>query len=79
MRYKFQINDENFERWCGQGSSASERRILLTKWVGQAWNDMQQYKNFRQRLFQKTGLLMTAEEGEEDKLINPQGYKDYKF
>ena len=72
-------NDENFERWCGQGFSASERRILLTKWVGQAWNDMQQYKNFRQRLFQKTGLLMTAEEGEEDKLINPQGYKDYKF
>eukprot|EP00794_Sanderia_malayensis_P017140 gene17140-18860_t len=24
-------NDENFERWCGQGFSASERRILLTK------------------------------------------------
>ena len=58
-------NDENFEKWCGQGFSASERRILLTKWLGQAWTDMQQSKNFRQRLFQKTGLLMTAEEGEE--------------
>ena len=40
---------------------------------------MQQYKNFRKRLLQKTGLLMTADEGEEDKLINPQGYKDNKF
>lgn len=72
-------SDENFERWCGQGYSASERIILLTKWVGQAWTDMQKYPNFRQRLFQKTVLLMTAEEGEEDKLINPLGYKNYTF
>ena len=71
-------DDENLEAWCGESYSASKRRIMITKWVGTAWSKMSKYRAYRQRLFEKTGLLMTAD-GSGDKLINPQGYKDYLF
>ena len=69
-------DDENLEAWCGESYSASKRRIMITKWVGTTWSKMSKYRAYRQRLFEKTGLLMTAD-GSGDKLINPQGYKDY--
>ena len=71
-------DDENLEAWCGESYSASKRRIMITEWVGTAWSRMSKYRAYRQRLFEKTGLLMTAD-GSGDKLINPQGYKDYSF
>ena len=72
-------NEENFQKWCGIGYSASERRILLTKWLGEAWTEAAKFINFRKKLFQKTGLLMNASAGGEDSLINPQGFENYSF
>ena len=62
-------DDENLEAWCGESYSGSKRRIMITKWVGTAWSKMSKYRVYRQRLFEKTGLLMTAD-GSGDKLIN---------
>eukprot|EP00794_Sanderia_malayensis_P010404 gene10404-11491_t len=72
-------DDDNFEKWRGVGYSASERGILLTKWVGEPYKEAGKFKNFRKKLFQKTGLLMTAVAGEEDSLIKPQGFENYSF
>ena len=58
---KYLEDDANTKTWCGESFSASKRRIMITKWVGAAWEEMRKYKNYRQRLFEKTGLLMTAD------------------
>ena len=39
-------NDKNLEVWSGVGYSASERRIMITKWVGAAWSKMKKYQGF---------------------------------
>ena len=71
-------NDKNLEVWSGVGYSASERRIMITKWAGAAWSKMKKYQGFRRKLFQKIGLLMTADDSG-DHLIKPQGYPNYAF
>ena len=35
-----QYIDENEKEWVEGAYSVSQRRVLLTKWVGQAWEDM---------------------------------------
>ena len=69
---------DNLEKW--QSSfSASERRILLTEWLGSAWELINsEYPGNRKKLFQRTGLLMTAD-GSDDNLIQPEGFADYSF
>ena len=55
--------------------SASERRILMTRWMGdavEAYNSSDQYKRGLFRMFEKTGALMTAD-GTNDSAIMPQG------
>ena len=72
---------ENAERWYGHGQpfSASERRILITHWVGDAWNTLSgpDYDHLRQRCWEKTGCLMTADGSEDDK-ITPEGLPNYR-
>ena len=63
----------------GKGKmSAKERRILMTKWTGDAWDDMQHYKDIFRKAFERTGCLMTVD-GSGDDLICPQGYENYEF
>ena len=72
-------HDENLEKWLGKGLlSAKERRILITHWVGQAWDRVTgaDYKSSLWRFFQKTGCLITAD-GSEDALIQPEGLPNY--
>ena len=70
--------EANYDKWCS-GLTAGERRVLITKWVANAWETINlKYPNFRRKLFLKTGLLMTAD-GSGDEHIRPQGFENYSF
>ena len=54
-------NGDNLERWESNALTASDRRVLLTKWVATAVDIVDNRPNYRFRLFEKTGSLMTAD------------------
>ena len=67
--------DKNADRWYGNTEplSAKEQRILITHWVGNAYNKLisQDYKPYVWRIWEKAG-------GSEDEKIQPEGLKEYK-
>ena len=71
--------DKYLEKKDNSSLSASERRLLITHWLSDAWERItHDYPDYRRKLFQKTGLLMTAD-GSDDVLIKPEGFTDYTF
>ena len=59
--YKRLHSEENADEWCGIDSfTASDRRILITHWVGEAYKTLlvSKYDKFRRRMFEKTGCLL---------------------
>ena len=68
----------NLERWDSAALSASDRRILMTRWVGEAWERFcsPAYDRLRWRAFEKTGLLVTADGTDDDKIM-PESSTDY--
>ena len=71
-------DEENFDKWH-RTTSAKEKRILMTKWVGQAWEELNEdYSGMRRKFFQKSGCLMTADGTVDDK-IQPEGFQNHKF
>ena len=69
---------ENLERWHLH-LTAGERRILIIKWFVEAWHKLNtNYLKYTEKLFYKTGLLVTAD-GSEDHRINPEGFENYAF
>jgi hypothetical protein len=71
-------DDINLEKWETGKMSASEKRILITKFVGAAWETMFSREDFNPDVyFQKTGCLLTLD-GSEDHLVNIQGLPNYK-
>lgn len=58
--------------------SASERRVLFTKWVGHAWDEISaKNKNTIIRSFHKCGISLPID-GSEDSEININGVEDYE-
>lgn len=55
---------------------ASERRLLLTKWIGQAWEEVSSNKEMVCRSFKKCGISV-AIDGSEDDQIHIEGLEDY--
>ena len=74
-------DDQIADLWYGQekGFTAKDRRILITHW-GNAHNKLitPQYDDFRWCLFEKTGLLMTADGSANDKVC-PEGLPGYQI
>ena len=72
-------DDEFFEKWTKDTTTASYRRIMMTRFVGSAWQRMTSKNDapFR-RLFEKTGCLMTVDGSGDDK-IEPQELDGYRF
>ena len=62
-------NGDNLERWESNALTASDRRVLLPKWVATAVNIVDNRPNYRFRQFEKTESLMTAD-GTCDERIN---------
>ena len=74
-------SQENIDLWLGNSEkklTTSERRILMTHWVGEAYERLQseEYNQTRYRCFEKTGCLITAD-GSNDSKIKPEGLHDY--
>ena len=66
---------ENVDMWFGHKNAltAMQQRILITEWVGKAWEQLcgPEYEHLRSRCWQKTGCLITAD-GSEDLYITPR-------
>ena len=65
-------DNENMKKWYGENAhiTASEKQILVTHWVGNAYRKLtsSKYNSFRWRMFEKAGHLITAD-GSEGKKI----------
>ena len=59
----------DLEKWECNKLTASDRRILITQWTGEAAKKIDSDTAYRRRLFEKTELAMTADVSEDD-LIN---------
>ena len=57
---------------------ASVRRILLTKWIGAAWEEVCEDQEMIVRSFKKCGISVSAD-GSEDRDIHIEGLEDYVF
>ena len=57
--------------------TAGEWRILLTKWIGQAWEEVSTNKDVVVRGFKKCGISV-AINGAEDDEINIEGLENFK-
>lgn len=63
------LNGDNVEKWESNKLTVSERRILITQLTGGAAKQINRDTEKRKRLFEKTGLVMTAD-GSNDNVIN---------
>ena len=68
---------EDLEGYLHGKFTAGERRILFTKWVGQAWEELSQNRTIALRAFMKCGISVAAD-GSEDDEINLTGLEQYK-
>ena len=66
------LNGDNVEKWESNKLTASDRRALITQWTGEDAKQIDRDIRYRRRLFEKTGLAMTAD-GSDDNLINLEG------
>ena len=56
--------------------SASEHRVLLTKWVGNAWDEVCSNKEMLQRSFKKC-VINIKEDGSKNALVHIEGISEY--
>ena len=68
--------EENINDYLHGNFTASERRILLTKWIGQAWEQVSSNKDMVIRGFKKCGVSV-AIDGSEDNELHIKDLKDY--
>ena len=70
--------DANLERWEGS-MTASERRVLMTEWVGEAWKVVMSKHSSLFSSYERVGGLMTADSSEDDKIKIEGLVGPYKF
>ena len=69
--------EANLDAWALGKISASERRILMTHWIGAAWEIFcHEYKDAIRASFVKCGIALPID-GSQDALINIRGLTDY--
>ena len=56
---------DNLDDYLNGKIAAGEKRILLTKWVGDAWEELAKKKEMIERSFKKCGISIAAD-GSED-------------
>ena len=70
---------DNLERWESKSLTASDRRVLMTQWMGEATQLLNSRQEYRFRLFEKCGMAMTVD-GSGDEKITLEGLeKPYTF
>ena len=68
----------NLDQYLNGKFTAGQRRVLLTKWVGDAWEMFSETKGIAVRAFKKCGIS-TAADGSEDFEIHLENLEDYEF
>lgn len=68
--------EDNRDEYVKGELAANFRRVLFTKWVGEAWEEISGNKAMVQRGFQKVGVVV-AIDGSGDDAIAVEGRKDY--
>ena len=68
---------ENLDDYVQGRISASDRRILFTKWVGKAWEEISGKKEMIIRSFKKCGISVDID-GSEDDQINIEGLENFE-
>ena len=68
---------ENLDDYVHGNFSAKQRRILLTAWIGEAWEKTCANRDMIIRGFRKCGISV-AVDGSEDNDINIKGLEKYK-
>ena len=66
----------NLDLYVHRKFTAGERHILLSKWVGEAWEEVCAKPEMIIRSFRKCGISV-AVDGSEDEVININGVDDY--
>ena len=70
---------DNLEKWESNKLTASDRRVLITQWMGPAMDIVDNRPDYRFRLFEKCGMAMTVD-GSGDERITLEGLnKPYSF
>lgn len=70
--------EDNLDKWEHGKIAAFEKRILITQFVGEAWERMFQPGKYNSTsYFEKTGCLLTLDGSEDDK-VKIDGLPDYK-
>ena len=67
---------ENLQAYVKGEINASSRRILFTKWVGEAWEEVTRNQEVVVCSFEKVGITVPID-GSGDHKINIQGLEDY--
>ncbi|CAB1103677.1 unnamed protein product [Ectocarpus sp. CCAP 1310/34] len=57
---------DNLERWETASLTASDRRVLITQWMGAAMARLNSQQAYRHRLFEKCGMAMTVDGSGDD-------------
>lgn len=69
--------EEHLDEWVHGKLSASERRILMTQWIGSAWTAFcSEYQETIKASFIKCGVTVPID-GSNDAAINIRGLQDY--
>ena len=68
--------NENLEKYTDEKISASERRVLMTKWAGDAWVNTNQ--DMVRRSFKKCGISL-ALDGSENHLLNIEKLPEFTY
>ena len=68
---------DNLDRYLKGKITVGERRILLMKWVGEAWEELAKNKEMIVRSFKKCGISV-ATDGSEDFEVHLEGLEDYQ-
>lgn len=68
--------DENLDKYVDGKLTASERRVLTTKWVANAWQKVSENKDMIIRSFVKCGITCKLD-GSEDDQVNIRGLESY--
>ena len=68
---------ENLNAYVQGTIPAGERRVLLTRWVAQAWEEASAHRDMVIRSFRKCGISLPID-GTLDTEINLEGIPDYK-
>ena len=59
---------DNLDEYMRGTVNASERRVLFTKWVGAAWDEVSANADMVIHLFEKCGISVPIDGSEDDKI-----------